>query len=87
MERDILQHKPWNERGIPTSGNWIVDSDTLETIVKTSGEVWVMLLNIGSMRLDREQVLYNIKTHRKIQGIRVTILDGDVIINNPEHRV
>jgi len=85
-------------------GNFYVNSFTLATLIehKECIGVHVNILNIGSMRLDKKQVVHNLVgtvgakaaglinpsalIHEQIDGIKVCCLDNEVIIENPEHK-
>lgn len=97
---DCLEHKlldmslsDISEQPLP-QGNFIVNSSQLAALVDKCEKVMVSVLNLGSLRLDKGQVITNLigqdpdfpntPMHESLEGIKVSILDGSVTINNPE---
>lgn len=68
----------------PREGIWIVDSRQLMAFCIAAENIWVRVLNLGSLRIDKETVLHNLNTHECISGIRIDARAGDVVIDNPE---
>ena len=45
----------------------------------------VRVLNLGVIALDRDELVARLQSHPRLDGIRITCLDGTVIVDEPSH--
>lgn len=95
MELPDEWYKPLDINGIDLSkefphGRYIVNSNTLAVLLQHASEpdVHVSVLNLGSLRLERRQVIANVShlVHPVIDRIKLCLLDGSIVIENPGHQ-
>lgn len=80
----LMNYKPLGSHPYASHGNFIVNSEELLALCLLAKEIHVTVLNLGALHLEKSKVVTNIRGHKNINGIKITLLDDDLIINNPE---